>query len=548
MHELDLFTPQQAQSIDAILTGTGRRAVDAAAVLLLEAAQQTCAETLTAPVGAAASTGSVISRVLAFTLRTDTGVQLAAADGTPCWRVETTSSGSVRIERAPQGPTVIGLNTAVLQTTRDLARWLLETDPQRWMQQLPYPRENAWRRRLEGEAITAEHLLWQWLHLDSLPDAGVSAAAWWEHLGYSGDLGLLREIWIDWLLNTGTLILDEDRLRPGTRKGTFSQVSDPAVVSLTCSFEAHHDLITRILTGQASGLALLDIPELRPASIAATDPPLRPVWDDIAAMVQRATSQAPESTLTVADVGGSLTDNQQLREQLLQAGAHIVAVPAGRPTQENVEADIALAVQTLHRWADPAQAVQDVARSMKPAGHLLAVETTTTGPLGLLIAGLIEGGFIDAHGARRNTPAHDRHTWLKELEREGMRCMWATTGSNPTVVITALSTQQPTATKTPTPATRQASPPSTPTEIELAQIWAELLKTPPTSIEDSFFELGGDSLLATRLVSTVRHRFNITLPMRELFADPRLAGVAQRIDEHATNGLDADTTIDEGVL
>ncbi|SNV22632.1 Linear gramicidin synthase subunit D [Dermatophilus congolensis] len=543
MRELDLFTPQQAQSIDAILTGTGRRAADAAAVLLIEAAQQTCAETLTAPVGAAASTGSVLSRVLAFTLRSDTQVQLAAADGTPRWQIETTSSGAVRIERSAHAPAVIGLNAAVLQATSDLAIWLLDADPQRWMKQLPCPRAHAWQRRLEDEAIAAEHLLWQWLHLDSLPEDGRSAAAWWEHLGYSNDLDLLRQTWIDWLLNTGALVLDADRLRPGTRQAAFSQVSDPAVVSLTCSFEAHRDLITQILTGQASGLALLEVPELRPTSIAVADPPLKPVWDDLAVMVQHTASQAPEATVTVADVGGVLTDNQHLREQLLQAGAHIVAVPAGRPAQENVDADIAVAVQTLHRWADPAQAARAVARSIKPAGHLLAVETTTTGALGLLVAGMIEGGFIDAHGTRRDTPAHDRRTWLEELEHAGMKCTWAETGSNPTVVITALSEQQ-----LPAAASPQAIAPSTPTQIELAQIWAELLKTPPTSIEDSFFELGGDSLLATRLVSTVRHRFNITLPMRELFADPRLAGVAQRIDEHATNGLDADMAIDEGVL
>src|SRR6185295_4833205 len=44
-------------------------------------------------------------------------------------------------------------------------------------------------------------------------------------------------------------------------------------------------------------------------------------------------------------------------------------------------------------------------------------------------------------------------------------------------------------------------------EERLAGIWAELLRVPRVGVDESFFDLGGDSLLATRLVSRVREAF-----------------------------------------
>ncbi len=77
------------------------------------------------------------------------------------------------------------------------------------------------------------------------------------------------------------------------------------------------------------------------------------------------------------------------------------------------------------------------------------------------------------------------------------------------------------------PAASQA--PRTPIEEVLAGIWAELLGRQQVGVFESFFEAGGHSLLATQLAARVRRSFGVELPLRAVFEEPTLAGLAARI-------------------
>lgn len=70
-----------------------------------------------------------------------------------------------------------------------------------------------------------------------------------------------------------------------------------------------------------------------------------------------------------------------------------------------------------------------------------------------------------------------------------------------------------------------ASPRNT-TEVEMSQIWQEVLNVSRIGIDDSFFELGGHSLKAVMLVGRMTKQFGIELPIRHVFAYPTIRQMA----------------------
>ena len=78
------------------------------------------------------------------------------------------------------------------------------------------------------------------------------------------------------------------------------------------------------------------------------------------------------------------------------------------------------------------------------------------------------------------------------------------------------------------------APPRTSIEEELARIWSELLCLDQVGILDNFFDLGGHSLAATRVISQVIQTFQLELPLKALFESPTIAEMAVVIMQHQT--------------
>jgi hypothetical protein len=68
-------------------------------------------------------------------------------------------------------------------------------------------------------------------------------------------------------------------------------------------------------------------------------------------------------------------------------------------------------------------------------------------------------------------------------------------------------------------------------EQTLAAIWCEILEAGGVGIHDNFFQLGGHSLLGTRLMARIESRLGVVLPLRTLFEAPTVATLAGRLAE-----------------
>ncbi|MFI8105262.1 amino acid adenylation domain-containing protein [Streptomyces sp. NPDC086023] len=69
-----------------------------------------------------------------------------------------------------------------------------------------------------------------------------------------------------------------------------------------------------------------------------------------------------------------------------------------------------------------------------------------------------------------------------------------------------------------------------PVEELIAGVWATVLGASRIGPDDNFFKLGGHSLLAIKLVSRVRSELSVALPVKAVYANPRLRDLAAFIE------------------
>jgi len=74
-------------------------------------------------------------------------------------------------------------------------------------------------------------------------------------------------------------------------------------------------------------------------------------------------------------------------------------------------------------------------------------------------------------------------------------------------------------------------------EEEMTQIWSDTLKISPIGRNDSFFELGGDSLLATTILHKIQDIFGVELPLRTIFELQTIKAIAEVIDSIYTSAI-----------
>ncbi|WP_435602538.1 amino acid adenylation domain-containing protein [Streptomyces sp. bgisy130] len=78
-------------------------------------------------------------------------------------------------------------------------------------------------------------------------------------------------------------------------------------------------------------------------------------------------------------------------------------------------------------------------------------------------------------------------------------------------------------------AEKEADEPEGPLQENISALWTELLGA-RVGVHDNFFESGGNSILAIRVIAAIQAEYAIALPVREVFAHPTIAGLAHAVE------------------
>lgn len=76
--------------------------------------------------------------------------------------------------------------------------------------------------------------------------------------------------------------------------------------------------------------------------------------------------------------------------------------------------------------------------------------------------------------------------------------------------------------------------PRTPAEERISALWKKAMKRELVSVQDDFFESGGNSLIAVGLVNKINSEFQTSLPLQTLFEAPTIEKLALRVDGQST--------------
>ena len=97
---------------------------------------------------------------------------------------------------------------------------------------------------------------------------------------------------------------------------------------------------------------------------------------------------------------------------------------------------------------------------------------------------------------------------------------------------------------------RPYRPPETPGEIVLCKLFKDLLVLERAGVDDNFFHLGGQSLLAMRLAAHISDQLGVALPLKYIFQypTPRQLGVAIAVLDEATHPGNTDVDSEHFVV
>lgn len=339
-------------------------------------------------------------------------------------------------------------------------------------------------------------------------------------------------------------------------------------------------------------------PLLAPQAMALNLPAGRQVLDAMNRALQHSGTALNVAVLDVR--GGQLLDqwlnhlsSRDLQLTLFETSPGLLAASVGKrqrvagqllvdgvlPAEHWSRYDVVISFAALHSYAQPSDGLSLAQALLKPQGHLIVADVLRESPLRLVSAALLDGrtpllpgadavvrllgesGFshleclwqnpamllVSAQAADQALSSERLNHWLQQRLPQAMRPehLWCV----PRFALNANGKIDRTRLQASLGDALQRSQPCCDEDAELspelqalATCWESVLGRSVHSAQASFFSLGGDSLLATRLLATVREQLGVSLRMGDFYLQPTLAGMAALLVRNT------DVAIEEGVL
>lgn len=260
---------------------------------------------------------------------------------------------------------------------------------------------------------------------------------------------------------------------------------------------------------------------------------------------------------------------------------------------EKASFDVIFASNSIHRTKNIKKTLENINRLLLPGGILIISENTENRIIQKISVGLIEKGFTELEDERAGTgePLLETEKWLKLLIDSGFEKAYSSfgekasiTGNDVIIARSVLNRQKisdekfanylkekltsymipdfylelekipltqngkvdikslPVPSKANSKSTQETSiKPATKTEELVAEVWTDILKIDDISINQSFFDIGGDSLVGTRLVARLRDMTGSKISLRILFENPtikKLASIIEIENSHKNKNID----------
>lgn len=181
-------------------------------------------------------------------------------------------------------------------------------------------------------------------------------------------------------------------------------------------------------------------------------------------------------------------------------------------------------------------ALREAAAIRYPGIRDVAVVARTAGPETVLVAFLVGDPASVETGALRSSLRRTLPDYMVPGHVQWLDALPSTpSGKRADAVLRALPLVAP--------ARRDVTAPRTEHERVLAEILADLLHLPDIGVHDNFFDLGGTSLTAMRLMVTVEERFQVNVPLSELIAAPTVAALADRLTASSAKAAPFDAVV-----